>query len=74
MIPKNGNRFSEKIMLKQKARARLRFHQSGKGIGQALRARFNPGNRPRSAVNAHPRIPLGDAKPGCRHKNDIARQ
>jgi hypothetical protein len=25
MIPKSGNRFSEKIMLNQKARAQLRF-------------------------------------------------
>jgi hypothetical protein len=27
MIPKSGNRFSEKIMLKQKARAGLRFNE-----------------------------------------------
>jgi hypothetical protein len=27
MIPKSGDRFSEKIMLKQKARAGLRFNE-----------------------------------------------
>src|SRR4051794_3687609 len=68
MIPKSGYRFSEKIMLQQKSRARWRFEEKSSrfrrtDVRPAWRMNFRPPGGPGSAFEGV-RLPFG-----CRTKS-----